>query len=221
MELLDNYAFLLLLLPVLTTFYPLYLLAKPDTPADKFFLFFENHSNCEDVINHLTVLEKEQGKNYQPHRSKIREYYSDRKLHPQEINTIEKIIIHSYFEHFQYRWIAYKKADWILRIIFLIPLIICSIFFFDYLLDFAIHEGLDGVIFYFLILGVIAVPVLLIVMVVNTAFTLYLSFMAMLFSSKGNIQRASKTFDYMLFALHPFSKVYRKGQSRTKKNKSK
>ena len=210
MDLFTDSIYLLLCIPLITGIYPFYLLLKPDTNEDKYFLFFGDVKNAEYLVNHLTVLEKEQGKNYQPHRTKIREYFMDYRLSPAETRTIEKIIIHSYFAGFRNRWIAYQKADWLLRSIFLTPLVICSIVFFEQLFQFAIREGFEGVLLFLLICIVVAMPTLLLVVVFNTGFSLYIHFMSMVFGKSGRIQRARKIYDQMLYSLHPLSNPYKK-----------
>ncbi len=198
-----NLAYPLAIIPFITLFYPFYLLTKKDTPADQFFLFFGDIYKEEYLVDYLPTLEKEQKKNYQPHRNRIRSYFKGRRLSSTQQKVLEKIIIHSYFENFQSRWVPYRKADWVLRFLFLVPLILVSIVFFHFLREHFLEGGLTNAILYLFSTLLFVIPTTLFLAMYNAVFTLYLSFMAMAFSSCGRIHRASKTFDQMLFSLLP------------------
>lgn len=119
---------------ILIVIYSAYLLVKKPSRDDVFF----HLSRVPDeriLENRITMLEEINGEDYSEEKEKIARFFEDRRITQAEADAIEKLFANTYFGGFKKKWIAFSKADPMLRMIFIICLVygffVCNLIFLE------------------------------------------------------------------------------------------
>lgn len=97
--------------------YICFLLILPASDEDKFFVSRDNPS-LEHFLTRIGLLEKFTGKSFTMKKRVIISIFSERKISAHDRESIENNLISAYFGNFPNRWIALRKADPFLKVIF-------------------------------------------------------------------------------------------------------
>lgn len=192
------------LFAVLLVLYPIYVLFRPDREADRYFLFLGGTENKEFVIGYLEMLEIINNRSYARQIKRLEALFSKRKRNQRDSDRIEIIIQQSYFNQFNDRWIAFKRADWPLRILILLCLL-AGILSFVSIIATIREDDPDPLTFsvfllYFLI-GII--PTFLFSLIIVGAYSLFFTILSIVFPNRGSVIRRSIILDEVIKGLKP------------------
>jgi len=197
----------LYLLIGLILFYILYLIFKEPSRDDLFFLM-RNLQSQEKLLKTIDSLEIQNKSDYSYIRAKIRSFFADNRLSQGEIILIEEYLLNTYFEGFKSRFIAFKKADIYLKLIYVLSLIWSFVLFNIIIFEMTeskdfneeklwLHIGISVVFF--------VVP-LLFWLVQLGLFSVVMLVISSMLPQIGSLNRAHLTLDELIKLIKPFGR---------------
>ncbi|HLP53972.1 MAG TPA: hypothetical protein VK151_03050 [Fluviicola sp.] len=183
----------------------LYLLVKPDNRYDRIFQI-KRHANEVEMLKIVAELEEINQASYPDFRKEVLLYFSDRRITNQEDIRLETQLLNSFFLGFEKRWTPFKKADFFLKVIYLVTLLI-NLFYLNYLVY--IYGHLANYSLNVLLLILVGTNVLLFVIHLLFALmqlgliSMILSVLTAIFPRKGSVFRAQLTLDELMKLLKP------------------
>jgi hypothetical protein len=183
----------------------LYLLVKPDNKYDRLFQI-KRHSNEHEMLRIVNELEQINQTTYPEFKKEVLHYFSDHRITNQEDIRLEYRLLEAFFLGFQKRMIPFKRADFLLKIIYLGTFIL-NLVYFNYLVY--TMEFLDECSLIKVILILVGVNLLL--FLIPLLFSLFqlglismiLSIFTAIFPVKGSVFRAQLTLDELMKLLKP------------------
>lgn len=189
----------------LVVLFLLYLLVKPDNKYDRIFQI-KRHGNEQEMLSIVTELEQINQTTYPEFKKEVIHYFSDQRITNQEDIRLEDRLLDAFFLGFQRRMIPFKRADFLLKIIYLGTFIL-NLAYFNYLvytMKFLDEYSLFKVI---LILGGVNLLLFLIPLLFSLfqlgLISMILSLFTAIFPAKGSIFRAQLTLDELIKLLKP------------------
>lgn len=193
--------------------YPFVLLLMPDNLEDELFSFFDGNIKEENLINQIRVLGKINNHNYESQIKQIRAYFADHKISDKEFNEIDRFMTKAYFDEFHDRWIAFRKADMVLKLVCIYSVLASALMYLMIIFNVETLGELSNLsespnVFFdfssiigYLILGFFLLYVFMLLCL--GAYSMFFGSISMLFSKKGNIVRRMYILDEMIRALKP------------------
>jgi hypothetical protein len=188
---------------LLAVIYSFYLLIKRKDMHDEFF-HLSRKTKKETMLERIRLLEKINQADYRSDMIEIEKFYSDGRITEAEADKMEKIITNTYFNNFQSKWIAFKRAEFPMKALFILSLLYGFVY-----VNLVFIEGYNGFetdLSLELILIIVNVSLILPYLFSLTLLGFLATFISMLnlsFSEYGGINRATITSEELVKALKP------------------
>ena len=186
---------------ILSGLYLLYLLLKPESKSDQFFINYDSLSKIT-LIEKIELLEKLNGMNYEKEKEKISKI-KDGKFSNRGSEMLEEILTNTYFNGFEKRWIAFKKADLLLKLIYILSLVV-GFYIFGYILFLINSNDNNEVDSFIFLIPIILFPFSLLISLIYLGFmTIVFTLLRFVLPKNGALIRANVHLDELIKALKP------------------
>ncbi len=183
----------------------LYLVIKPDNQYDRLFQI-KRHRNELEMLRIVNELEQINQTTYPEFKKEVIHYFSDQRITNQEDIRLEDRLLDAFFLGFQRRMIPFKRADFLLKLLYLGTFIL-NLAYFNYLvytMNFLDECSLSKVV---LILAAVNILLFLIPLLFSLfqlgLISMILSIFTAIFPAKGSIFKAQLTLDELIKLLKP------------------
>jgi hypothetical protein len=184
--------------------YGCFMVIKRPVIDDKFFHLAKRLEE-QAIIERIIMLGEMNSKDYSKEIVQVKKYFQDGRITWGEAEAIEKIITNTYFNGFERRWIAFKKADPSLKFFFIFC-IAYSFFIINWIVYFGTNTPKIGdnerLITYAIANGTLILPYIG-TLILTGGLSTFLSFLDMVLDNKGGVTRAAITSGELVKALKP------------------
>jgi hypothetical protein len=174
---------------------------KPESESDKFFTNYDELDKVK-LIEKVELLERINKTSYSQEKEQIN-MLSIGKFSARTSEYLEEILTNTYFDGFKRRWIAFVKADLVLKIIYLL-FVMSGFYFFGYLLyviNFEKDPEVGNAIF---VIPFVLFPFSLLISVMYMGLTtLILTLLRFMLPKNGALIKLNVYFDELIKALKP------------------
>ena len=193
-----QYSPYLLLLPLATAMlYMLIIALKKQTPTDQ---FFSNYDTLDKdiLIQKLEYLEQLKGLDLSSLKERIQGFKKRHIAH--FASEIDEALANFYFDHFEDNWIPFRKANWMLKLVFFFG-VLSGFYAFGYI----IYTNMDEVFNkWVIIIPIMIFPLSFLLSILYIMFlSIILTFFRFFAPKKGSVVRSCILFNRMIRATAP------------------